>query len=65
MGLFAGGKQTDGGEGKLVEFRGGEEEFVFVWMSEVKGIPLFISADLAEVDAINIISRTFPAGIPS
>lgn len=33
------------------------EEGVFE-MSEVQGTPLFISADLAETEAINIISRT-------
>lgn len=47
---------TDWGEGKLVEFPCEEEGLL--GMNEVKGIPLFISADLAETEAINIISRT-------
>lgn len=47
---------TDCGEGKLVEFPCEEEGLL--GMNEVNRIPLFISADLAETEAINIISRT-------
>lgn len=47
---------TDWGEGKLVEFPCEEEGLL--GMNEVNRIPLFISADLAETEAINIISRT-------
>lgn len=56
MELFSAGKQTDCGEGKLLEVPCGEEGIA--GKSEVKGIPLFISADLAEAAAINIISCT-------
>lgn len=55
MELFSAGKLTDGGEAKLLEVPCGEEGLV--GMSDMKGIPLFISADLAAA-AINIISCT-------
>jgi len=42
---------------QLVEFPSREEGLLEL-MSEVQGTPLFISADLAETEAINIISRT-------
>jgi len=58
MELFSGaGKPTDGGEGKLSEFPCGEEGVVLE-KSELKGIPLFISEDLALAEAIIIISCT-------
>jgi len=41
---------------QLVEFPSREEGLLE--MCEAQGTPLFISADLAETEAINIISRT-------
>lgn len=58
MELFSTGKETDWREAKLLEVPPCGEEGL-VEMREVKGIPLFISEDLALAEAIIIISCTY------